>query len=114
MHGGCPVAGSPACRPIRPIGHRMLTSSCSLTTCMHGRNLNQPGLPCLSPIKLLQVLLVGGFARSPYLESRVRSALTTSGLASRVVVPRMPHAAVLAGAVPFVNQSSSQSTDTHS
>ncbi|GFH18329.1 uncharacterized protein HaLaN_15112 [Haematococcus lacustris] len=41
------------------------------------------------------VLLVGGFARSSYLQARVRAAVLGSGLADQVVVPPAPHAAVL-------------------
>lgn len=50
----------------------------------------------------MQVLLVGGFARSPYLETQLRRALQQepgcSGL--RVYVPPEPHAAVLNGELP--------------
>ncbi|GFH13651.1 uncharacterized protein HaLaN_09580, partial [Haematococcus lacustris] len=41
------------------------------------------------------VLLVGGFARSSYLQARVRAAVLGSGLADQVVVPPAPQAAVL-------------------
>ncbi|KAL6747224.1 hypothetical protein V8C86DRAFT_3201066 [Haematococcus lacustris] len=41
------------------------------------------------------VLLVGGFARSAYLQARVRAALLPTGLAMELVVPPAPHAAVL-------------------
>ncbi|KAJ9507626.1 hypothetical protein QJQ45_019183 [Haematococcus lacustris] len=43
------------------------------------------------------VLLVGGFARSAYLQARVRAALMPTGLAMDLVVPPNPHAAVLEG-----------------
>ncbi len=45
----------------------------------------------------MQVLLVGGFAQSPYLQSRVRAALADTGLAKELVVPPTPYAAVLQG-----------------
>ena len=45
----------------------------------------------------VQVLLVGGFAASPYLQSKVLG-LQSSGLVDRVIVPPNPHAAVLSGA----------------
>ncbi|KAJ9522869.1 hypothetical protein QJQ45_023653 [Haematococcus lacustris] len=48
-----------------------------------------------------EVLLVGGFARSSYLQARVRAAVLGSGLADKVVVPPAPHAAVLGGAVVY-------------
>ncbi|GFH19556.1 uncharacterized protein HaLaN_16518 [Haematococcus lacustris] len=47
------------------------------------------------------VLLVGGFARNRYLQARVRAAVMGSGLAQQVVVPDVPHAAVLGGAVQY-------------
>ncbi|GFH15348.1 heat shock protein 12B [Haematococcus lacustris] len=47
------------------------------------------------------VLLVGGFARSAYLQARVRAALLPTGLAMELVVPPAPHAAVLGGAVVY-------------
>ncbi|KAL6763565.1 hypothetical protein V8C86DRAFT_245882 [Haematococcus lacustris] len=47
------------------------------------------------------VLLVGGFARNRYLQARVRAAVLGSGLAQQVVVPDVPHAAVLGGAVQY-------------
>ncbi|GFH15342.1 uncharacterized protein HaLaN_11551 [Haematococcus lacustris] len=43
------------------------------------------------------VLLVGGFARSPYLQARVRAAVVATGLTRQLVVPPAPHAAVLGG-----------------
>ncbi|GFH17052.1 uncharacterized protein HaLaN_13591 [Haematococcus lacustris] len=45
------------------------------------------------------VLLVGGFARSSYLGTKVRAAVR--GLADKVVVPRGCHIAVMAGAVQY-------------
>ncbi|GFH29712.1 uncharacterized protein HaLaN_28421 [Haematococcus lacustris] len=45
------------------------------------------------------VLLVGGFARSSYLEAKVRAAVR--GLADKVVVPPGCHTAVMAGAVQY-------------
>jgi hypothetical protein len=46
----------------------------------------------------VQVLLVGGFARSPYLEARVRQAVQPlQGAHLQVVVPQNPHIAVLSG-----------------
>lgn len=42
-----------------------------------------------------KVLLVGGFAQSKYLESRLRAALL--GIVENVTVPSKPHAAVLSG-----------------
>ncbi|KAL6763540.1 hypothetical protein V8C86DRAFT_244068 [Haematococcus lacustris] len=45
------------------------------------------------------VLLVGGFARSSYLEAKVRAAVR--GLAGKVVVPPGCHTAVMAGAVQY-------------
>ncbi|KAL6759043.1 hypothetical protein V8C86DRAFT_1390447 [Haematococcus lacustris] len=47
------------------------------------------------------VLLVGGFARSAYLQAKVRAALLPTGLAMDLVVPPTPHAAVLEGAVTY-------------
>ncbi|KAL6759049.1 hypothetical protein V8C86DRAFT_2583839 [Haematococcus lacustris] len=47
------------------------------------------------------VLLVGGFARSPYLQARVRAAVVATGLTRQLVVPPAPHAAVLGGAVVY-------------
>ena len=44
----------------------------------------------------MQVLLVGGFAASPYLQDKVQG-LQRSGLVDRVIVPPNPHAAVLSG-----------------
>ncbi|GFH24970.1 uncharacterized protein HaLaN_22855, partial [Haematococcus lacustris] len=49
----------------------------------------------------LAVLLVGGFARSPYLQARVRAAVVATGLTRQLVVPPAPHAAVLGGAVVY-------------
>ncbi|GIM00336.1 hypothetical protein Vretimale_5479, partial [Volvox reticuliferus] len=46
----------------------------------------------------LQVLLAGGFARSPYLQSRVRQSLREG---MHVMVPEDPGAAVVTGAVLF-------------
>ncbi|KAL6759044.1 hypothetical protein V8C86DRAFT_3025159 [Haematococcus lacustris] len=43
------------------------------------------------------VLLVGGFARSAYLQAKVRAALLPTGLAMELVVPPNPHTAVLGG-----------------
>ncbi len=48
----------------------------------------------------MQVLLVGGFAQNPYLQSRVRAALVDTGLAKELVVPPHPYSAVLQGTHP--------------
>ncbi len=43
------------------------------------------------------MILVGGFAASPYLQQAVQAAAVRSGLALSVVVPPLPHAAVMIG-----------------
>jgi hypothetical protein len=48
-------------------------------------------LQCCS---LLQVLLVGGFARSPYMHAQLQAALPRG---TKLVVPPLPHAAILTG-----------------
>jgi hypothetical protein len=46
----------------------------------------------------MQVLLVGGFALSPYLQAQVRHGLLAeAGEHLHVIVPNLPHAAVLQG-----------------
>jgi hypothetical protein len=53
---------------------------------------------CLPYYPALQVLLVGGFARSPYLEGCVKEAVQAiQGDSLQVVVPLNPHIAVLSG-----------------
>ena len=45
-----------------------------------------------------QVLLVGGFSASPYLQDKAKSGLRTEAAAPQVVVMEEPYAAVLQGA----------------
>jgi hypothetical protein len=52
------------------------------------------------PVRV-QILLVGGFARSSYLQEHMRRTLRGYGIGpSKLVVPPLPHAAVLNGEAP--------------
>ncbi|GFH32018.1 uncharacterized protein HaLaN_31165, partial [Haematococcus lacustris] len=75
----------------------IVVTTISISTLCAGLAASVQCLPALP----MQVLLVGGFARSPYLQARVRAAVLDSGLAEQVVVPPAPHAAVLGGAVLY-------------
>ena len=57
--------------------------------------LHDPLPPSFPP---LQVLLVGGFSASPYLQEKAKSGLRTEAAAPQVVVMEEPYAAVLQGA----------------
>jgi hypothetical protein len=52
---------------------------------------------CLPAISALQVILVGGFASSPYLKQRVETAALALRLAESVMVPPLASAAVMIG-----------------
>jgi hypothetical protein len=51
----------------------------------------------LLSISALQVILVGGFASSPYLRQRVKTAALTLRLAESMMVPPLASAAVMIG-----------------